>query len=140
MDCLHCEKKEKFARQFKSCGDMLSAIGDETRQSIILTLIENAGKGGLRVGEIRMNTNLSRPAVSHHLKVLKDAGVINLRKDGTKNYYYLDGGSVRMKELIALFRKMETVMENCRMLQSRQNLEGSADEKGEGKYENNKIK
>ncbi|PWJ78045.1 UNVERIFIED_CONTAM: hypothetical protein C7383_102178 [Murimonas intestini] len=35
-----------------------------------------------------------------------------------------------MKELIALFKKMETVMENCRMLQSRQNPEGSADEKG----------
>ncbi|MCR1839803.1 hypothetical protein [Murimonas intestini] len=44
MDCLHCEKKEKFAGQFKSCGDMLSAIGDETRQSIILTLIEKTGR------------------------------------------------------------------------------------------------
>lgn len=123
MDCMHCDKKEKFAEQFKSCSGMLSAIGDETRQSIILTLIENAGKGGLRVGEIRMNTNLSRPAVSHHLKVLKDAGVINLRKDGTKNYYYLDGGSIRMKELIALFEKMKTVMENCRMLQNKEKLE-----------------
>ena len=123
MDCMHCDKKEKFAEQFKSCSVVLSAIGDETRQSIILTLIENAGKGGLRLGEIRMNTNLSRPAVSHHLKVLKDAGVINLRKDGTKNYYYLDGGSIRMGELIALFEKMKTVMENCRMLQNKEKLE-----------------
>lgn len=35
-------------------------------------------------------THLSRPAVSHHLKILKEAEIVNLRREGTKNYYYLD--------------------------------------------------
>jgi ArsR family transcriptional regulator len=42
------------------------------------------------VGEITEQTHLSRPAVSHHLKVLRDAGVILMRKEGTKNFYYIN--------------------------------------------------
>ncbi|WP_342543881.1 metalloregulator ArsR/SmtB family transcription factor [Lysinibacillus sp. FSL K6-4013] len=44
----------------------------------------------MRVGEITEQTHLSRPAVSHHLKILRDAGVILMRKEGTKNFYYID--------------------------------------------------
>jgi len=45
---------------------------------------------GLRMGEITEQTHFSRPAVSHHLKVLRDAGVILMRKEGTKNFYYIN--------------------------------------------------
>lgn len=45
---------------------------------------------GVRVGAITEMTNLSRPAVSHHLSILKDAGLVKLRREGTKNYYYFD--------------------------------------------------
>ncbi|WP_341481872.1 metalloregulator ArsR/SmtB family transcription factor [Enterococcus cecorum] len=47
-------------------------------------------EGGTRVGAITEKTHLSRPAVSHHIKILKDAGVVGMRKEGTKNYYYLE--------------------------------------------------
>ena len=59
------------------------AIGDETRQLILRVFIENCGTGGLRVGELQASTNLSRAAVSHHLKVLKDAGIITFRREGS---------------------------------------------------------
>jgi len=45
---------------------------------------------GLRVGEITEQTHLSRPAVSHHLKILRDAGIIEMRKEATKNFYYIN--------------------------------------------------
>ena len=45
---------------------------------------------GVRVGAITEKTNLSRPAVSHHLQIRKDAGLISMRREGTKNYYYFD--------------------------------------------------
>ncbi|WP_283656261.1 MULTISPECIES: helix-turn-helix transcriptional regulator [unclassified Paenibacillus] len=35
-------------------------------------------------------TNLSRPVVSHHVKVLKDANMIEVVKEGTKNYYFIN--------------------------------------------------
>jgi DNA-binding transcriptional ArsR family regulator len=64
--------------------------GDETRQSILLVLLETDCQTGLRVGEITEQTPLSRPAVPHHLKILRDAGVILMRKEGTKNFYYIN--------------------------------------------------
>ena len=44
---------------------------------------------GLNVNEITRRTSLSRPAISHHLKILKDAGIVGVRQEGTANYYYL---------------------------------------------------
>lgn len=45
---------------------------------------------GMRVNDIAVATNLSRPAFSHHLQILKDAGIVKVRKEATKNYYYFD--------------------------------------------------
>lgn len=75
---------------FRSCGKILAAIGDETRQYLILEMMKIGDCNGVRVGEITKKTNLSRPAVSHHLQILKDAGIVKVRKEGTKNYYYFD--------------------------------------------------
>ena len=68
---------------------MLLAIGDETRQSILLVLMETECQTGLRVGEITKQTHLSRPAVSHHLRILREAGIILMRKEGTKTFIIL---------------------------------------------------
>lgn len=68
---------------------MFIALGDETRQAIFTALLENE-KIGMRVPEITVCTHLSRPAVSHHLKILKDSGLISMHRAGTMNYYYVD--------------------------------------------------
>jgi ArsR family transcriptional regulator len=78
--------------QFKSCQKLLIAIGDEIRQMIILTLIDSGCEKGLRVGEITEKTHLSRPAISHHLKILLDSEVIGMTSEGTKNYYWMKLG------------------------------------------------
>ena len=76
------EKLNKLTDDFKACQTVLTAIGDSTRQSIIITLIAAGCEDGMRVGEITRKTHLSRPAVSHHIKVLKDAKVVNVRRVG----------------------------------------------------------
>ena len=43
----------------------------------------------MRVGELSSVIHISRTALSHHLKILKDAGLVGVRQDGTANYYYL---------------------------------------------------
>ena len=80
--------KERFAASRK----LLIAIGDETRQAIIFTLLE-ADCNGIRVGEITSKTHLSRPAVSHHLKILLNANMVGVTRQGTKNYYWLNFGT-----------------------------------------------
>lgn len=91
-----------MAELFENSGDALFALGDQTRQSIMTNLIL-AGCEGLRVGEITQQTHLSRPSVSHHLKILKEAKLVNLYTIGTKNYYYVDAESTSLIELKSLF-------------------------------------
>ena len=75
--------------QFDTCRKLLVALGDETRQ-LIISVLADASCEGLQVGEITQRTHLSRPAVSHHLKILYDAQVAGMTKQGTKHFYYLE--------------------------------------------------
>lgn len=103
----------QLAQKFNACRLALCAIGDETRQLIIRVLIENCGTGGVRVGEIQNSTNISRAAVSHHLKILKDAGIIAVRQQGTKNYYYLDSTNSSLFTVSELFQNAVEMMKYC---------------------------
>ena len=58
--------------------------------------------------EITEQTSLSRPAVSHHLKILKNAGLISIRRDGTRNYYYLTI-SRTTKQLMELGQEIQDI-------------------------------
>lgn len=100
--------KELFSKSRRS----ITAIGDETRQSIILALMEGPIEG-MRVGAITENTHLSRPAVSHHLKVLCDANILTLSKSGTMNYYRLNPDKAEMTNLLNLCKGILDVMEEC---------------------------
>ena len=61
----------------------MEALGDATRREIMEKL-----RGGPRpVGEIAAGLPVSRPAVSQHLRVLKEAGLVTERKDGTRRIY-----------------------------------------------------
>jgi len=94
-------RMKKIADELKECRKPFLAIGDETRQQIIIALLES-DCNGIRVGEITKKTNLSRPAVSHHLRILKDAGMINMRREGTKNYYFVDASESQWKRILDL--------------------------------------
>jgi DNA-binding transcriptional ArsR family regulator len=62
------------------------ALADGTRRAIVARLAE----GPLAVGELAAGLPVSRPAVSQHLKVLKDAGLVSERAVGTRRIYRLD--------------------------------------------------
>lgn len=79
-----------LAEEFKACRKTLSALGDENLQHLILEMMQMGNCGGVRVGAITEKTHLSRPAVSHHLQILREAGLIKMRREGTKSYYYFD--------------------------------------------------
>lgn len=81
---------EQLATDFEQCRKVLIALGDENRQHMILEMMKMKDCYGVCVNDISKKTHLSRPAVSHHLQILKQAGILNMRKEGTKNYYYLD--------------------------------------------------
>lgn len=65
---------------------VLDALGDPTRRAVLEVL-----RGGAQpVGEIARHLPVSRPAVSQHLRVLKEAGLVRDRQDGTRRLYAID--------------------------------------------------
>lgn len=90
---------------FKSCKPVLIALGDENRLHIIYQMMISATPMGMRVGDIVKASSLSRPAVSHHMKILKIAGIVNIRREGTKNYYYLDPNMKSFQSLISVLQR-----------------------------------
>ena len=69
-----------------NASDLLTALGDPTRQAILDLLLE----GPQPVGELAALLPVSRPAVSQHLRVLTDAGLVRHRADGARRLYQLD--------------------------------------------------
>jgi DNA-binding transcriptional ArsR family regulator len=67
-------------------GRQLDALGDPTRRAILERLLA----GPRAVVEIAEGLPVSRPAVSQHLKVLKDVGLVNDRAEGTRRVYAID--------------------------------------------------
>lgn len=112
---------KRLKEHFHQCMPLFIALGDEIRLTIIESLTnaayqscggdlseENLSRHGLNVREITEQTSLSRPAVSHHLKILKDAGLISIRRDGTRNYYYLTI-SRTTKQLMELGQEIQDI-------------------------------
>jgi DNA-binding transcriptional ArsR family regulator len=67
-------------------GDALSALADPTRRAVF----ERLRAGPASVGEIAAELPVSRPAVSQHLKVLKEAGLVRDEADGARRVYGVD--------------------------------------------------
>jgi len=63
-----------------------SALSDATRRAIF----ERLSEGPMAVGELARDLPVSRPAVSQHLKVLKEAGLVVDRQDGTRRLYQVN--------------------------------------------------
>src|SRR5205823_8176451 len=71
-------------------SDAMNALGDPTRRAIF----ERLGRGPCSVGELAKELPVSRPAVSQHLRVLKEAGLVFDRPAGTRRLYQLDPDGV----------------------------------------------
>ena len=67
-------------------SERFAALADPTRRDIF----ERLSKRALSVGELASQLPVSRPAVSQHLRVLKDAGLVGMRSEGTRNVYAVD--------------------------------------------------
>lgn len=95
------EVKQELLTSVKYSSKILKALGDEINQNIIQLLVESE-EPGLRVPEITKKLYLSRPSVSHHLRILIEAGIVSVQKVGTKSYYYVEVKSSAINSLTTL--------------------------------------
>ncbi|HIY91743.1 ArsR/SmtB family transcription factor [Companilactobacillus sp. HBUAS56275] len=88
---------------FRKGMPIFSIFQDENRQKIIILLCKNKE---LTVNQITDQINLSRPAVSHHLKLMLDAGVITVNKVGKERFY-----RVSLDETVQLLKDLTVSLE-----------------------------
>jgi DNA-binding transcriptional ArsR family regulator len=95
---------EEAIQTFRDCIPLFQVLADEARQDIILLLAE---KEALTVTEIADASRLSRPAISHHLKILRDNKLVKIEQKGTQRIYSLslDTSVAMLKNLIGIVEK-----------------------------------
>ncbi len=83
---------------FRACAPVFIALGDKYRQDIVMLLALNER---LNVGQIAERSPLSRPAISHHLKALRQAKLITVERVSRENFY-----SLTMEAAVADLRRL----------------------------------
>jgi len=74
---------------------VFAALADETRRRIVDAL----RNGERSVGDLVARFELSQPAVSQHLRVLRDAGLVHVRRDAQRRFYSINPDGMRVIEL-----------------------------------------
>jgi DNA-binding transcriptional ArsR family regulator len=79
---------------------VMAALADPTRRAVL----ERLRKGPRSVGEVARGLPVSRPAVSQHLRVLKEAGLVTERRAGTRRLYSVNGdGLAELRDYLESF-------------------------------------
>jgi DNA-binding transcriptional ArsR family regulator len=103
-----------------------NALGDPTRRAIF----EKLEKGPLSVVHIAEGLSVTRPAVSQHLKVLREAKLISMEKEGVRNIYRVDQDGLRTireylerfwDEALDNFKRLAEQTENQKLKNTRNN-------------------
>ena len=113
---METKKMEKFIQQnpalaeFHQIIPLLDTLADERRQQIMILLIAN--EQGLTVRELTNKMDLSQPAISHHLKQLKDLNLVASKKQGTSNVY-----KITIKQALDQVQHLINTLRNDDMIQ-----------------------
>lgn len=87
----------------RQCIPIFTVLSDENRHKILQLLLEN---GKMNVNDITEHLHLSRPAVSHHLKIMLQAHAISVEQIGKERFY-----SIAMADAITQLKQLTDLME-----------------------------
>ena len=83
-------------KTFQRAANLLKQVGDPTRLQVITLLSERA----YHVGGLCDQFNMSQPAVSHHLALLRHGGIVERRRQGKNNVYTLTDTGYRLSKIV----------------------------------------
>lgn len=87
---LQIARKMKPKKTFWLLAETFQALGDSSRVQIVWVL----SHGELSVGDIAEILSMSQPAVSHHLRTLRNLKLVKVRKEGRASFYALDDAHI----------------------------------------------
>jgi ArsR family transcriptional regulator, arsenate/arsenite/antimonite-responsive transcriptional repressor len=91
-------------REVMEIAALLRALADPTRVQIVTLLAEHPGE--VCVCDITSRFHLDQSTISHHLRLLREAGIINAVKHGVWSYYFLQPGV--LQPILQLLRRLES--------------------------------
>ncbi|WP_454192734.1 ArsR/SmtB family transcription factor [Paenibacillus sp. Marseille-Q7038] len=102
------EKKNALLHEIRQSTAIFKAMADPIRQDILMMfmLVKR-----MNVAQVVEKSHLSRPAVSHHLRILKQAGILST-KERTEVYYNLTFGDTVIEQLKMLIQKAESLLDD----------------------------
>ena len=100
---------QKLNDEFENSRNILTAISDEVRQNLLMLMV-TSDRTGIRVADLAEQTSLTRPAVSHHMQILNNAGIVKSRKEGKYIYYYLDPACRNLNAVVTLLEHIRNVI------------------------------
>ncbi len=86
------KKDSSGFNRFDELGDFFKIFGDSTRLKILYLLLREE----LFVNDISLKLSMNQSAVSHQLRILKQARLVKIRRDGKNMYYSLDDEHIEM--------------------------------------------
>jgi ArsR family transcriptional regulator, arsenate/arsenite/antimonite-responsive transcriptional repressor len=95
----------QVARTMADCTPLFFALGEPARQQILVLLTEHEE---LNVNQLTERLPLSRPAISHHLKVLRQAGLVSVRQAGVEHFHQLS-----IEPAVALLARFVAEVSDC---------------------------
>lgn len=98
--------EQQTMQLLKECIPIFSVLADENRHLILQLLLRN---GEMNVNQITENLHLSRPAVSHHLKLMLQANAVSVKQIGKERYYAI----AMTDEIRKLQQLVEAMTVNC---------------------------
>lgn len=100
------QKKIKLLEELQHSTDIFKAMADPVRQDILLMFML---KKKLNVSQIVEQSPMSRPTISHHLKILKQAGIVDSKKEATEVYYWLTTSNSVVKKFKRIIAALEDI-------------------------------
>jgi ArsR family transcriptional regulator len=100
------QKKQALLNELRQSTDILKALADPVRQDILMMFMVAKR---LNVSQIVEQSPMSRPNISHHLKILKQAGIVNSRKEATEVYYWLTSENSIVEQLKRIIHAVEEI-------------------------------
>lgn len=99
------DKLSEVRRLFEANLPIFNALGDETRQKLVMLILDGQQRSVQDLAEI---IGLSRPTISHHLKILNDVGIIAEHRIGAKTIYRTD-----KSQYIASVEALIRIIKSC---------------------------
>ena len=99
-------EKNNLKESFLQSSKILEALSSKVRQDIIIELA-SVYPNGLRINEIHLKKCITRPTMSFHMKLLVRAELVQYKKVGTKNYYYLSYKPKDLDCVLKLFNQLQ---------------------------------